>query len=897
MKNIVGFILFTALLFFSCSTEKNKWVNRTYHNTTAYYNGYFNAREIIKEENKIFEKSRSEDYSKVLPVNRYPNEEEAKNWESPMEISIEKVSKVIQKHAMPREKKGKYARVEWGNWMDENWLVLGKSNFYKRSYPEAIETFEYVAKMYEQDPSKYHAKLWLAKTYIEMGEYSEANIYLKEIVNEKELGETKEERKEATEERRKRYKSRKRRSSSIKVVKGREKKKEEESIIVPFPEKLTHELVATIADFHVRKGEYEEGLIMLDSAYNLARRRKDKVRYKFIEAQIHQQLGEKSQAYDSYSYVIKRTAPYQMTFYAKINRALLANGSNRKALKKDLLKLARDDKYIEFRDQIYYALAEIELQDNDKPEAITYLQKSAAAPPSNETQKGKTYIKLADLYFMDKAYVQAQKYYDSSLTSLPNTYPNYENIKEKSVSLTDLVKHLNNIKLQDSLQQIAKLDDKKRLDKIEEILYAQKIEEERIKQEKALQQNNQVTQNNIVANNNSKGQFWMYNEQTKAYGFKEFKSTWGDITLEDNWRRSNKSKSLIAQTQEPTSDAPIVSDKEIDEFLARLPLDDKALMKSNEEILTSLYFSGLIYKDKLNDLPEAINSFNEAMTRFFPTNDNVVGAMYQLYKSYKQKGNLSQAEDVKQKIISTYPKSEEAKILKDPNYISNQQNQNKSQENEYNQIYTLIENNNNTQAVTKIDAVLSKNDGNPYACQLRFLKAKAYGNMQQMDQLQIALKDVIDNCKTDPVGPLAEEALKKLNQLDQEKEKQNAREKLFTFDPGAPHFLVILVPNGSFDLYKMKARISNFNKANFNDKGLKTSQTFLEKETQTVLVKQFSDKAEAIAYLKAYKANTKELKEFNSEYEAYVVSASNYSSLFVSKDLEKYKEFYDLNYR
>ena len=95
----------------------------------------------------------------------------------------------------------------------------------------------------------------------------------------------------------------------------------------------------------------------------------------------------------------------------------------------------------------------------------------------------------------------------------------------------------------------------------------------------------------------------------------------------------------------------------------------------------------------------------------------------------------------------------------------------------------------------------------------------------------------------------------------------------------------------------MKARISNFNKANFNDKGLKTSQTFLEKETQTVLVKQFSDKAEAIAYLKAYKANTKELKEFNSEYEAYVVSASNYSSLFVSKDLEKYKEFYDLNYR
>ena len=100
-----------------------------------------------------------------------------------------------------------------------------------------------------------------------------------------------------------------------------------------------------------------------------------------------------------YTYVIKRTAPYQMTFYAKINRALLANSSNRAGLKKELKKLARDDKYIEFKDQIYYALAEIELQESNKPKGIEYLLLSAQSPPSNKTQKGKTYIKLADIYF------------------------------------------------------------------------------------------------------------------------------------------------------------------------------------------------------------------------------------------------------------------------------------------------------------------------------------------------------------------------------------------------------------------------------------------------------------------------------------------------------------------
>ena len=60
--------LLLIMLLSSCSTKKNRWVNRQYHNTTAKYNGYFNGKESIKKGlNKINENS-EEDYSQIITV-------------------------------------------------------------------------------------------------------------------------------------------------------------------------------------------------------------------------------------------------------------------------------------------------------------------------------------------------------------------------------------------------------------------------------------------------------------------------------------------------------------------------------------------------------------------------------------------------------------------------------------------------------------------------------------------------------------------------------------------------------------------------------------------------------------------------------------------------------------
>jgi len=50
-KNIVAKLLIlvsVTLVIVSCSTKKNNFVNRKYHNTTAKYNGYFNGNESLK---------------------------------------------------------------------------------------------------------------------------------------------------------------------------------------------------------------------------------------------------------------------------------------------------------------------------------------------------------------------------------------------------------------------------------------------------------------------------------------------------------------------------------------------------------------------------------------------------------------------------------------------------------------------------------------------------------------------------------------------------------------------------------------------------------------------------------------------------------------------------------
>ena len=138
-------ILIVSLLFFSsCSTKKKSWVSRQYHNTTARYNGYFNGNQSIKKGLKKIDQTFEDDYSQILPIFKTGDLQKSKTAHSYMDKAIQKSSVVIQKHSI------KIRGVEYCKWIDDNYLLLGKSYFYKGDIEEALRSFSFLKENYKK---------------------------------------------------------------------------------------------------------------------------------------------------------------------------------------------------------------------------------------------------------------------------------------------------------------------------------------------------------------------------------------------------------------------------------------------------------------------------------------------------------------------------------------------------------------------------------------------------------------------------------------------------------------------------------------------------------------------------------------------------------------------------
>ena len=180
MKNL--FFLLASILLFSCTTEKNTVVHRTFHNLHAKYNGFFNANEIIKSTYNTFDTKRTEDYTELLPIYPLPDKDESKNWYSPMDTAAAKCELVIFKHRMPHSKKGRSRNKEWCSWIDDNWMSIAQTKFYKQEYGKALKIFQYVESHYELENSYYQSLYWQAKTYIEMQAFEDAEEILLRLI-------------------------------------------------------------------------------------------------------------------------------------------------------------------------------------------------------------------------------------------------------------------------------------------------------------------------------------------------------------------------------------------------------------------------------------------------------------------------------------------------------------------------------------------------------------------------------------------------------------------------------------------------------------------------------------------------------------------------------------------
>ncbi len=877
--NRLIYIFGTFLFVLACSTEKNTFVTRTYHNITAKYNAYFNGKESFKAGLQKVDDSFEDDYTHILPIFKYGDENIAQSVAPEMERAIDKATKVIEKHsitAKPKNLKKKkserkkltdkekeyYSKTEYNKWVDDSYLMMGKAYFYEHEFMMAIKTFRYILREFKTDEVKYKALIWLVRIENERGEFKEANEILNKITEE-------------------------------------------------YKELIDVHYYTTYADFHLKQQQYNESIHYLEEALEKEKKRDKRIRYTFILAQLYQETGDLMLATENYEKVIRKNPPYKMAFNAKINKATCyrKGSGNIEEVKKQLFKMLKDDKNIEYQDQIYYALGSIEERAGNMEQALEYYEKSAQASVSNDIQKTTSYLTIADIYYQRKEYKKAGAYYDSSSMYITENYPDYKRIMEKTELLIDLVDNLNTVEREDNLQRLAQMSEKERLAVIDRNIAEYKEKERQRQIEESNRALSQYYYRNRLNQNagQSRGQWYFYDPSTIKRGKQEFQAKWGERKLEDNWRRSDKSIEMgsefedeIAEDDEAQEDKKELSKTSREYYLREIPLNDSLMELSHERIKESLFRTARIYQEDLKDYEKAAKQYNELVTRY-PESEFTLLSYYQLYQLYNELNKPSQANQYKQLILNKFPESIHAKVLENPDYLKNIELLQSEADKIYEQAYIAYKNKQYSKVNELADLATKKySDRKELVRKFEYLKLLSFGHTNPPKMFQEKLNAYIekypDTEQSEQAKDILAHIMEKYPDVKEEKEKETAK-AIYTTNYNMPHYFILVIGSEA-DINQLMFNLINFNVEYFKAKELNVNGENLGDENQIAVVKQFKNKTPAMEYYQTVIEQQEEvLTDITSKTVKYfVIDENNYKILMQDQSVSTYMHFFETNY-
>lgn len=861
-------IAFVFLGLGACSTKKNTWTRRVYHNITSKYNVYWNGNESLKEGVKTLNEQSKDDYLRVLRVYNYGTKNDAQRIYQPMDRAIQKGSIGVQRHSM------KFGNKEYVRWIDDSYLMMGKAHFYKQDYISARRTFDFVSSQYSDNDIKFTADLWLAKTYIQLEQYEKAEPMLRAL-----------------------------------DAASRERE---------MPAEVRRNLELVWADYYIDRENYDEAVIHLKRGIFNSNDKQLKTRAMFILGQIYERQGDLAAATEQFKTVIKRNPDYTLAFEARINlaKAFDANQGDSKQILKILNKMLRDEKNEEYQDRIYYALAEIALKENRHEDAIELLQKSVAVSTVNKSQQATSALLVAGLLFDRLKYVPAQAYYDTAVSALPLDYPGYDSINNRAGVLQELVENLVIVQTQDSLLRLATMDSVSR-NKIIDGIIADYIEEEkRLKEEERLEEQMALLPGTREPQNTleQSTDWYFYNPNTLSFGYTEFLRKWGRRKLEDNWRISDKQSisfdeggmELTADSETATADSAAASLTPRDRtyYLADLPLTEEQQASANNNIAEALNNLGFIYMESLNDIPEAINAYTSLNTRY-PENEYRLPSLYALYKLHIAKQEAEAAENYKLTIIQDYPDSDYAQVLLDPDYFVKKATAQGESAAFYERTYDAYKAGQYFRVVMNADRAtqLYPND-TALLPRFAFLRAVASGRLEVVDTMAVALDKLIKTYPQSSVTPLAQDILRNIGKTyELSVEVEIPEDDTVTIaSPESPYivntqsqYMVMLVcKTAKIRIDPLKVRLSDFNQREFSIQSLMIKNLVLDKDYSLITVGNFANRDAAIDYFEVLTQSDYVLGGMNkADYSTYPISLTNYPIFYRNKNIDEYASFWN----
>lgn len=653
----------------ACSTQKNTARSRWWHSFNARYNTYFNGSQAYIDGSLEKENGNQDNFTELLPLYNVANKNSRELGKGNFDRAIEKCEKAIHQHSIKRrpvwdKQRRKTAkdrewlqRREYNPFLWKAWLLMGRAQFHEGAFDEAASTFSYMSRLYATQPAIYgRARAWLAKAYVESGWLYDAEDVIRNM----------------------------RRDS----IHWRAQK----------------EWDYTYADYYLHTGDYQKAANYMHRVIKHEMRRKQKAREWYILGQLYAKLGKADSAYRAFRHVVRLSPPYQLEFNARIAQTeVMAKGQSRKMIRK-LRRMAASDKNKDFLEQVYYAIGNIYLADGDTLHAISAYETGNKKATRNGIEKGVLLLRLGDLYFTKEKFSDARRCYGEAIGLLDTDREDYKQLSERSKVLDELVPYTDAVQLQDSLQALAKMNEKERnaaIDRVIDALKKKEREEANTQTEQAAAQtqtlnaasNAPVRQSQQPVNNQQQnGAWYFYNPSAVAQGKATFERLWGKRENVDNWQRINRTvvasangegggrteaqRDSVAQKQARHDSIEDLKGNASNDphrreyYLAQIPFTLEQLEASNKILEDGLHHSGVIFKDKMDNLRLAERNLRRVADNY-PDYEHMDDVYYHLFLLYSRMGMTSMADRYVARLQKDYPESQWTALLSDPYYAQN----------------------------------------------------------------------------------------------------------------------------------------------------------------------------------------------------------------------------------
>jgi outer membrane protein assembly factor BamD (BamD/ComL family) len=733
---------------------------RTIQNVVTHYNFFFNANNKL---NEVLEKAKAsfkDDYSQLLPFYNYSLDVTAADT-----LTLDSVSYKSQTGLALHDLRN--------DWADNLYLLWGASYYFKKQFDSAYLMFQFInyafapkekdgyyinigsrmdgnnafsiaskeknslpRKMFSRPPSRNDAFIWQIRNFLAQNMYAEAASLIITLRNDP-----------------------------------------------LFPSRLNDDLEEVQALWFYKQKVWDSAAVHLNNALDNATNKQERARWEYLLAQLYEMSGQYKESEKYYDKVIGHTTDPIMDIYARLFAIRVNKDGGENYIEKNivtLVKMAKKDKYQDYRDIIYYMAAQMELERNNIDGALTLLDKSTKYTSNDPSLRNRAFLQLAELSFGKRQYRQAYNYYDSLRMDDP-ALKDPEQITKRKTILGQIASSIEIIERQDSLQRIAAMPESERKDFVRKLV-------RQLRRLQGLKDEGNSGSSAFAAQapppslfvDNTKGEWYFYNNNSRQKGLTDFKARWGSRSNQDNWRRSAALSGIVKSNRTSNANDPVLklaSNKQADEpveitfdgLYEKLPLTDELKKVSNDSIQAAMFDLGIAYIQGIEDCAIGTKTLEELRTKF-PEHPKMDEVLFNLYYCYNKNGEAVKADTIKTLMNQKFSNSRYTTIIttgKDPQSKKVNEDATKT----YEAIYDLFLEGKFDEALAQKKIADSLYSNNYWSPQLLYIESVYYIRQHQDSLAKAVLNNIINKFPQSPLAVKATTMIDVLNRRNQIEEE------------------------------------------------------------------------------------------------------------------------------